>query len=201
MFLRFAVEESRSENGPSLRRSVCGGSAQTTKGGALGRVGPRGGGVSGARGGDPWANEVSPGSQSRIAITTGIATTRSNAPGGCSDGASSAWSSAGCGGCDGSRPSSTGVDGAGSIGACGCACGCRCGCSWSCRWWGSADLCSGGAGVPRGWTHSGFVWLISCSHLALPERVWIRVGRRKVGTSAYSPRAGSRCRLCTWLSM
>jgi hypothetical protein len=51
----------------------------------------------------------------------------------------------------------------------------------------------------RGWSHSGFVWLISCSHLAFPERVWIRVGRRKVGRSTISPALVSSARQWTWL--
>ena len=34
---------------------------------------------------------------------------------------------------------------------------------------------------------SGWVLLISLRYLALPERVWISVGSRKVGTSTISP--------------
>ena len=48
-----------------------------------------------------------------------------------------------------------------------------------------------------GWTHSGFVCEISWSHLALPERVWISVGRRKVGRSTRSPALESSSRQCT----
>ena len=47
-----------------------------------------------------------------------------------------------------------------------------------------------------GWIHSGWPWLISFSHLALPPRVWIIVGRRKVGMRMRSPAAKSRS--CQW---
>ena len=52
-----------------------------------------------------------------------------------------------------------------------------------------------------GWSHSGLVWEISASHLALPERVWISVGSRKVGSSTISPRARSMLEKWMWLRM
>ena len=52
-----------------------------------------------------------------------------------------------------------------------------------------------------GWIHRGWRWLISFSHLLFPDRVWIRVGIRKVGTRMRSPAAKSKSSQWTWLLM
>jgi hypothetical protein len=49
------------------------------------------------------------------------------------------------------------------------------------------------------WIQTGLEWEISFSHLALPERVWISVGRRNVGISANSFFAGSMPLASMWL--
>jgi hypothetical protein len=51
-----------------------------------------------------------------------------------------------------------------------------------------------------GWIHTGLVFESSYSHFEFAERVWISVGRRKVGTSTYSPFARSSSSSSTWLS-
>ena len=45
------------------------------------------------------------------------------------------------------------------------------------------------------WIHTGLLFDSSYNHLALAEREWIRVGRRKVGTSAnwFSPARSAGC--------
>ena len=50
-------------------------------------------------------------------------------------------------------------------------------------------------------THSGWVLLSSLRYLALPERVWISVGSRNVGTSTNSLRVRVDLAAATWLSI
>ena len=50
-----------------------------------------------------------------------------------------------------------------------------------------------------GLSQSGFEWAISVSHFALPLRVRIRTGSRKVGTRQYSLRARFSFCGATWL--
>src|SRR5205823_503182 len=52
-----------------------------------------------------------------------------------------------------------------------------------------------------GCTHRGLVCEISASHFEFPERVWISVGRRNVGSRTISPRLASMFEKCTWLRM
>ncbi len=51
------------------------------------------------------------------------------------------------------------------------------------------------------WIQSGLECEISFSHLLLPERVWISVGSRNVGSRTNSPRRLSIAPACTWLRM
>ena len=45
-----------------------------------------------------------------------------------------------------------------------------------------------------GFIHNGCPWLISYRYLALPDRVWIRVGSRKMGSRMRSRPSRSRSR-------
>ena len=51
------------------------------------------------------------------------------------------------------------------------------------------------------WIQSGLRWEISARYFAFPLRVWIRVGRRKVGSSSISPWEASSSSRWTWLRM
>jgi hypothetical protein len=53
----------------------------------------------------------------------------------------------------------------------------------------------------RVWIQTGFRCEISARYFALPLRVWIKVGRRKVGRRSISPLAASRASRWTWLRM
>ncbi len=54
------------------------------------------------------------------------------------------------------------------------------------------------ASASFGWIQSGWRWLISLSHFELPDRVWMSVGMRNVGSRMRSVPAMSRSSQCTW---